>query len=241
MTLNKKKEALEYFMEMAAKELKPSLVKAILFGSCAGGETKEDSDIDILMVYYGDDESFLDKISEFSFETSLKHGELIEAIPISLYEYKARKGNSFFLDEVERGEVIFAMDDREAIRLEANDYLNLGEEFIGYGKGAFERSEYRNAIDDTYNGIELLIKTLILLKGQGLAHSHGGIIQQFGKLYITTGEIEKELGKRINKALILRGKARYDPRADVTDTDAKVVLDLGEAILKICRIEVEKL
>ena len=133
------------------------------------------------------------------------------------------------------------MDNKEALRLEANDYLNLGEEFIGYGEGAFDRGEYRNAIDDTYNGIELLIKTLILLKGQGLAHSHGGIIQQFGKLYVTTGELAKELGKRINKSLILRGKARYDPRADITDKDAKVVLDLGETILDICRIEVEKL
>ena len=89
--------------------------------------------------------------------------------------------------------------------------------------------------------MELLIKTLILLKGEGLAHSHGGIIQQFGKLYVVSGEIAKEFGKRINKALILRGKARYDPKADITEADAKAALDLGEAILEICRKEVEKL
>lgn len=241
MVLDKKKEALEYFMQMAIKELKPWLVKAILFGSYGRREVRDDADIDILMVYYDDGERFLDKVSELSFETSVKYGELIEAIPMSLYEYKARKENSFFLNEVERGEVIFIMEDKEAIRLEANDYLNLGEEFINYGKGAYDRGEYRNAVDDTYNGMELLIKTLILLKGEGLAHSHGGIIQQFGKLYVVSGEIAKEFGKRINKALILRGKARYDPKADITEADAKAALDLGEAILEICRKEVEKL
>ncbi len=113
----------------------------------------------------------------------------------------------------------------------------MGEEFINYGKGAYDRGEYRNAADDTYNGIELLIKTLILLKGEGLAHSHGGIIQQFGKLYVVSGGIAKEFGKMINKALILRGKARYDPKADITEADAKAALDLGEAILRICRKE----
>lgn len=237
----KKKEALEYFMLMAIKELKPYLVKAILFGSYARKETREDADIDILMVHYDNEKRFLDKIGELSFQTSLKYGELIQAIPISLYEYKARKDNSFFLKEVARGEVIFSMDDKEAIKLEANDYLNLGDEFISYGKGALERGEYRNAVDDIYNGIELLLKTLILLKGEGLAHSHGGIIQQFGKLYIGSGEIAKEFGKRINKALILRGKARYDPKAYITDADAKDVVDLGEAILRICRKEAEKI
>ena len=66
MNLSKKKEALEYFMEMAAKELKSSLVKAIVFGSYARKEVGEDSDIDVLMVYYGDGERFLDKVSGLS-------------------------------------------------------------------------------------------------------------------------------------------------------------------------------
>ena len=77
---DKKKEALEYFMQMAIKELKPWLVKAILFGSYGMREARDDADIDILMVYYDEGERFLDKVSELSFETSVKYGELIEAL-----------------------------------------------------------------------------------------------------------------------------------------------------------------
>ena len=44
MVLNKKKEALEYFMQMAIKELKPWLIKAILFGSYGRKEMREAAD-----------------------------------------------------------------------------------------------------------------------------------------------------------------------------------------------------
>ncbi|GAH89475.1 unnamed protein product [marine sediment metagenome] len=56
---DKKKEALEYFMQMAIKELKPWLVKAILFGSYGMRKARDDADIDILMVYYDEGERFL--------------------------------------------------------------------------------------------------------------------------------------------------------------------------------------
>ena len=107
---------------------------------------------------------------------------------------------------------------------------------MSYAKDALERKALRPAIDEGYNAVELLVKALILLRGEHLASSHGGIVQQFGKLYILSGEIERSVGKELRKALVERNKARYDPKAEITEENARLIVKLGEKLVK----EVEK-
>lgn len=138
------------------------------------GKATDDSDIDVLMIYYGDERLFVDSLSEISFDTALKFGELIEPIPISIYEYRARSCRSFFLNQAEKEKVLYKMDDKEA-----NDYLSL--------------------------------------KGR------------------------KRSWKKIHKALILRGKARYDPKAEINEQDAKIVINLCNELLQVCSEEIKRL
>ena len=60
-------------------------------------------------------------------------------------------------------------------------------------------------------------------------------------VYVGQAYTSMSFGKRVNQTLILRGKARYDPKADISEADTKAVLNLGEAILETCRKEVETL
>ncbi|MFQ6056382.1 MAG: hypothetical protein ACE5J3_10430, partial [Methanosarcinales archaeon] len=63
--------------------------------------------------------------------------------------------------------------------------------------------------------------------------SHGGPpIQQFGQLYMVNRELEREIGKKVIKALNMRNKARYDPKTDIKEDDAKFIIELGGELIK---------
>ena len=228
----RKLSALAHFVEELLKKASGKIVKIYLFGSLAKGTAREESDVDVLIVTNGD-KTVEDLACEASFNTALAYSVSVEPFVMSIYEFNARK-DGFFLREVEEcGEVIYEMDKREANLLEAQGYLDLAEEFLNYAKDALERKALRPAIDEGYNAVELLVKALILLKGEHLASSHG-IVQQFGKLY--GGEIERSVGKELRKALVERNKARYDPKAEITEENARLIVKLGEKLVK----EVEK-
>jgi uncharacterized protein (UPF0332 family) len=47
------------------------------------------------------------------------------------------------------------------------------------------------------NAVELVLKTLILVKCEALPRSHGGCIHKFGELYVVKGEVEREMITRV--------------------------------------------
>ncbi len=221
-----KAEAIEYFSREVQRGMGPSLAKLILYGSTATGEAGAGSDIDIAAIHFGDSREALDRVAEAGFEAALRYGEIIECIPISVHEYRHGGGHSFFVKAVRSGGVLFQMDEKDAIRQEAAEYLELADEYRSYAKGALERGEFRAAVDLGYNAAEVLVKALINVQGEILTQIHGGIVQQFGRLYVLSGSLGRSMGADMHKALIRRGKARYDPKALLTREDAETVLGL---------------
>lgn len=219
-------EAIEYFSRELQRAMGPSLARLMLYGSVATGEAEVGSDIDIAAIHFGGETDVLDRVAEIGFETALRYGEIVECIPISVHEFRKGAHHSFFLREVQRGRVLFEMDEKDAIRQEAGEYFGLADEYRSYAKAALERGENRAAVDLGYNAAELLVKALILVRGESLAQTHGGIVQQFGRLYVMSGTLDRSVGADLHKALILRGKARYDPKALLTKEDAGTVLQL---------------
>ena len=67
---------------------------------------------------------------------------------------------------------------------------------------------YRVAIGLAQNAVELVLKALILAKGETLPRSHGGYIHMFGELYIVKGEVDREIITKLYRALELRNKAK---------------------------------
>lgn len=228
-----------------ASELKERLGNCILgiylFGSTAKGTASKESDIDILVVYFGLDERYLLEIaSEISFEIACAQGESIETVAMSKEEYEASLGRSPFLWEVLKfGKPVFTVLKATVWDLDFKEYTELAQEFLGYATDALRENKLRLAIDTGYNACELLVKALIISTKESLVSSHGGIITQFGKLFVLSGRVEREIGHHLNLALDLRAKARYKPQAKLSLEDAKLIIDLAQKLLGIARKELD--
>ncbi len=124
-------------------------------------------------------------------------------------------------------------------KFEFEEYLQLANEYLSYAKDAMREEKIRLCIDAGYNAIEHLVKALIISKRKSLASSHGELIQQFGEIFVNTGEISKELGENVVKALMLRAEARYVPSARLEVKEGEFVISVAEEILEIARKNLE--
>jgi len=231
------KDIVDSFLEQLKERFGSRILGAYLFGSTAKGSATAESDIDVLIVYSDMNErDLLEAASEISFGLACEEGRLIEAVPMSKQEFEQSLGHSPFLWEVLKyGKPIFTTLTGTEWKLDFADYLDLAEEYLNYAREALNVGKLRLAIDSGYNSCELLVKALIMSTGSSLSSSHGGIVTQFGKLFVLTGDLPQELGRNLNLSLELRAKARYKPRADLSQTDGEAVVGLAEGLLKIAR------
>jgi len=91
--------------------------------------------------------------------------------------------------------------------------LNLAEEYYKYAERCAQQLMYRATIDLGQNAIELVLKALILVKG----------------------EVEREVVTRLYRALELRNKARYDPDYKPLEVDVNEVLQAYREIREVAR------
>ena len=68
------------------------MVNVLLYGSYARGEQRQDSDIDVAVILKGNINPFkeIDRITEFSYDLSLKYSILLSIHPISENDYLTR-------------------------------------------------------------------------------------------------------------------------------------------------------
>lgn len=230
-------EVLRYYVEELRRRLGDKLVKVILFGSYARGVADEHSDIDALVVHRGDENEVRALVADATLETCLKCNAPLEPITMGVHEFRSE---SPFVKEVEKsGVVLYSVDPEEEVLGLAADYLPLIEEYLSYARECLEKGRYRLAVDLGYNAAELAVRALVLLKGETLARTHGGLAAQFARLYVGSGEVEREVGRALHEALMLRSRARYDPRAVVGREEAEKVVKLAERLLDILKKKIE--
>ena len=234
-----KQEALKDFTERLRETLGNRVTGIYLYGSMAKGTVDASSDIDVLITFKGIERAkLLDVVSDITFDIACKHRELIEPILLPDREFRRRIGRSPFLWEVlEGGQKIFATEAATEWKLEFGEHLKLAEEYLQYARGALKDTKIRLAIDTGYNAIELSVKALITSTKTKLASSHGGVVGQFGELFVKTGKVGRELGKGTHKALALRAQARYVPSARLSKADGEFVVSLAGEILEIAERE----
>lgn len=160
----------------------------------------------------------------------LKYAVPLEPIVMSLHEYHEK---SLFTYEVKRtGRILYNADPDQEVKELAHDYLYLAMKWFQHSKKIHEESgEPRFSID----AAELSVKALIMLKSETLAKTYGGLLSQFGRLYTRTGEVPHEVLSKLYHALTLRNRARYDPRATLTEREAMEVIKLAEKLIEMLK------
>lgn len=236
---DKKKEALKYFVErLLSGQLKDHIAKIVLFGSVAKGTAKRDSDVDVLIFATKMLEEVSNVCAEAQMETYFEYSESVEPLIYPLEKLRI-PGSYFLYRAINYGEEVYSMDEERLKMEEIKNYLQLAEEYLDGAKEALKARRFRIAIDAAYNAAELCAKGLILLKSDELPGSHGGIVGEFGKLYVKTGKVSKEAGRRLNKSLEVRNKARYEFSADISEEKAQEIIKLAEEIKTLLADKVE--
>ncbi|NOZ76875.1 MAG: nucleotidyltransferase domain-containing protein [Euryarchaeota archaeon] len=81
--IDRRKEALEEFVKRAKDEHGPKIEKIILFGSYARGDYSEESDVDILVVWTGEEEEGWREMTRIAFNVLLDTEEYISVKVLS--------------------------------------------------------------------------------------------------------------------------------------------------------------
>jgi uncharacterized protein (UPF0332 family)/predicted nucleotidyltransferase len=227
----RKHQAIDKFREgLLQSSVGDKIARLILFGSVLRGETSKESDIDLLVVAIDELKKVEETGAEISFDILLEIGEGVEPLVYCLDQ--VRYPESYFVYRNARiGREIYRMDEREMRKGEARGYSTLAEHYLEVGERLFGDGEYRVCSDVAYNSAELAAKGLLLLKIDELPSSHRGVVNKFGELYVKSGEVNRELGRKLNDGIRVRNKARYESHAEITEKEALEMIKLAKALI----------
>jgi predicted nucleotidyltransferase len=108
MRIQKKyQKAVDEFVRIALEKYRNSIDAIILFGSVAKGEAKEDSDIDILVIWKGNKLEGWDVLEEVAVDILLEYNQYISIKTLHPVEYTGMtKMGSSFIKNIEREGVV---------------------------------------------------------------------------------------------------------------------------------------
>lgn len=219
------------FLSEVRRILGDEALAVVAFGSRVWGGYKEDSDYDLILLHRADRRRAEEAAAEAALKVSAELGVGIEPIALSISEFR---GDGYLMERCRRDGFFVYPDggEREARRREALDMLMLAEEFLEIAELLLKNKMYRGAVDEAYNAAELVVKALMLLDGHEIPGSHGGIVGEFGRLYVLTGKVERRIGKLLSLSLEKRNRARYDARADIGEGDARMVMEVARELIE---------
>ncbi|MCX7854465.1 MAG: HEPN domain-containing protein, partial [Anaerolineae bacterium] len=158
----------------------------------------------------------------------------IEPLVYPLSEYFSPR--TYFTYRASRfGKEVFSVNNSELKGREIRALRDLAEVYLAGANRAFHAGDLRIAIDAAYNAAELCVKGLLLMRLDDIPGSHGGLVGKFGELFVQTGEVPRELGRRLNRGLEARAAARYDYAALITEEMAQEVLGLAQELVNCLR------
>lgn len=224
----KKRRALNLFMErLLSNPLSKNVALVLLFGSLASGRADEESDIDLLVFGLRDLEALRDLCAQIAFEVGVETGESVEPIlyPVTKYYHP---DSLFLYHSIRRGEEVYSMKELKLTYLEGA--CELASDYLRVAKFLFENEDYRQAADLAHNSLEMMVKALLALEMDELPRTHSGVVNRFGEIYVKSGEVPKEWGRDLRRALEIRNRARYDWTSSVSREEAERVISLSDKL-----------
>ena len=213
------------FLDEVRSLLKDKVVAVIAFGSRVWGHYTEDSDYDLMLIHRANQREAEVAAAEAALKVSAELRVGIEPIVVSVAKFE---GNDKYviIEGKKRGMILYPDGDgNEAKKREAIDLLLLAEEFLEIAKALLKMkmNMYRGVLDEAYNASELSIKALLMWNGHSIPSGHGGIVGEFGKLYVLTGKAKRDMGNALSLTL---------ERAEVTEEDALKAIKTAEKTIK---------
>jgi predicted nucleotidyltransferase len=101
-----RKQIAEEFAKEVTERFGDEIENVILFGSVARGEDDAESDVDVLIIWYGDKVKGWDELEEVAFDYFIRYNTLISIKLISPAEYKYMEDFLFMKDVQKEGVVI---------------------------------------------------------------------------------------------------------------------------------------
>lgn len=223
---------------LVKSDIAHEITKVIWFGSTLKKKAHKDSDVDILIVTK-DGKAVRDRIADILIDFQMHNRTPLEIVTSSVDELYPII-DPFLKNVLQYGQEVYSMPEKELKLTVANHYLSLAQEFYDSANDSIQRGFYRLGLDGAFNSAELAAKGFLVMKISDLPGSHGGIVQRFGELYIKPGEIEREIGRRLNQSLELRNGARYKFTTKISKEDANLVLSLAEDLINLLEKKLSK-
>lgn len=223
--------AVDFVARLLDSPAGPSIARILLFGSVARGEARPNSDVDV-MTFGG---LQLDDLKEYTaqaaWEATVEWGEQVAQLTFGLGDLFQPRTYLVY-NALKRGKELYAMEEQEARRLEAQNLYRKAQRHSEQARHATANQDFELAVVGAYTAAELAAKALVLLKaGVDLLSTHGGLIQIFGREYIKTGEAPKHWGRMLSVGLESRGTALYNTAVMTDSRDAQTMLDLAQEML----------
>ncbi len=231
---DRREEARQFFIRrLLQSPVGRQVAQITLFGSSARGEDVADSDIDLYIVALESPERVGEVCDALALETALRFDEVVEPVVGCVDEFREQYPPYFFQSVLRDGQEVYRMDEESWRQGEAANFLALATEYLEQSRDNLPLGHYRLLVDGAYNAAELCVKGLLRLKGEPIPKRHGRIVQRFSRLYVLSGELPREMGRRLNRGLRLRNRARYEYHAEITERDAREMLELAESLVRV--------
>jgi uncharacterized protein (UPF0332 family) len=114
--------------------------------------------------------------------------------------------------------------------------IQRAKDTIDEAKGNLQLGYWRIAANRLYYAC-YYVTSALLIKNNLKAHTHTGVINQFGLHYVKKGLINKEQGKLLKQLFNLRQSGDYDDWLDIEESDIIPLLEPAEKFIA----EIEKL
>ena len=115
---------------------------------------------------------------------------------------------------------------RELIRA----YLTLADEKLAVANELMTSAHYDDALSRAYYVMFYAAKAMLLAIDSD-PHSHSGVISQFSQHFIKSGQIDRQYGRMLSKAMQAREATDYNPMRRPLSSEAEQTITHAEAFL----------